>query len=256
MGIDKTKRQRKQATRAMVARLLTSATLATMIVVCIYTFNFLTTTEKLAITNVDFDGLSRMGSEEIEAIVADIRGQNILLVPLGNYAARFDDHPRIRSAGFRRVLPDKVVCTVVEREPVALVYSNKFLEVDDQGMIMNSDDLTDLLDLPIITGLDSEVVQEGRPCEDAQLAGALKTLMLCKKYGGSFADDISELRVGDHGLSIVSLREGVVILLGKSEFESRLAKFFDLKETIAQRGDSARLFDLRFDDQIVLRSGI
>jgi cell division protein FtsQ len=242
--------------RAMIIRLLTSATLGTLIVACFYAYNFLTTTDKLAVDQIDFHGLSRIESADIERLVADIRGQNILLVPLENYAARFAQHPRIRTARFKRVLPDRVICTFTEREPVALVYSSQFLEVDRDGMIMNSDDLTDLLDLPIITGLDGGLIREGRQCEDEQLAGVLETLMICKRYGGRFADNISELRVGENGISIVSLREGVVLLLGRSQFENRLRRYFLLRNTIAQKDHSAKLVDLRFDDQIVLRSGI
>jgi cell division septal protein FtsQ len=242
--------------RAMITRLVTSAVLGTLIVACFYAYNFLTTTEKLAISQVDYHGLSRLDDADIERTLADIRGQNILLVPLENYTARFAQHPRIRGAHFKRVLPNRVICTFTEREPVALLYSSKFLEVDEEGMIMNSDDLTDLLDLPIIRGLDGELIREGKPCDSEQLMWALNTLMICKRYGGRFADNISELRIGNDGISIVSLREGVVLLLGSSEFENRLKKYFVLRKTIEKKDDTAKLIDLRFDDQIVLRSGI
>jgi len=256
LGIDKTKRQKKQALRAMLIRLATSAVLGTLIVACFYAYNFLTTTDKLAISEVDYHGLSRLDTKEIDRVLADMHGQNILLVPLENYAARFAQHPRIRNAHFARVLPNRVICTFREREPVALVFSSKFLEVDQDGMIMNSDDLTNLLDLPIITGLEGGVIKEGKPCENEQLAWALKTLKICKTYGGRFANNISELRVSMNGISIVSLEEGVVLLLGSSEFERRLKKYFLLQNTIAKKDDSAKLIDLRFDDQIVLRNGI
>lgn len=256
MGIDKTKRQKREAMRAMLIRLATSAVLGTLIVGCFYAYNFLTTTGKLAISEVDLRGLSRVDTEDIERLVADIQGQNILLVPLENYAARFAKHPRIRRASFKRVLPNRVICTVSEREPIALVYSSKFLEVDQEGMVMKADDLTDLLDLPIITGLDADLIKEGKPCGDERLSRALETLMICKKFGGRFADNISELRTERDGIRIVSLEEGVVLLLGTSGIENRLRKYFMLENTIASKDDSAKLIDLRFDDQIVLRGGL
>ena len=240
----------------MVIRLATSALLGTLIVGCFYAYSFLTTTDKLAIKEVDIRGLSRLDSEDIQRLVADLKGQNILLVPLESYAARFAKHPRIRSASFKRVLPNRVICTVTEREPIALVYSNKFLEVDKDGMVMNADDLTEMLDLPIITGLDPELIHEGRPCGDERLSRALETLVICKRFGGRFADTISELHTEKDGIKIVSLEEGVVLLLGTSEIENRLRKYFILENTIASKDDSAKLIDLRFDDQIVLRNGI
>jgi cell division septal protein FtsQ len=256
LGIDKTKRQRKEALRAMLIRLTTCAVLGTLIAGCFYAYDFLTTTDRLAISQVDYRGLNRLDRAEIDRMLADIEGQNILLVPLENYAARFAQHPRIRNADFRKVLPNRLICSFTEREPVALVYSSRFLEVDRDGMIMSPDDVTGLLDLPIITGLDAKAIEVGKPCEDRRIAWALNTLAICKRYGGRFADDISELKVGVNGISIVSLKEGVVLLLGSSEFESRLKRYFMMESTIAQQDEAARLIDLRFDDQIVLRNGI
>lgn len=242
--------------RVLVVRLVTSASLGVLIVACFHAYNFLTTTDKLAVTDVEVQGLSRLESADVESLVSEIRGQNILLVGLEDYGARFAKHPRIKNAELRKVLPNKVVCTVTEREPVALVYTGEFLEVDDEGMIMKADGLSEMLDLPIFSGLDANAVKEGQRCKDSRLAGMLKILDLCKHYGGQFADGISELRAGSGGISIVSLESGVVLLLGDSEFEGRLRKFFMMQSTIAQREESTKLIDLRFEDQIVLRSGI
>ena len=256
MGIDKTRYEKRRATRLMAIRLLTSAILGILIVATFYLYNFLTTSEMLAVAQVDFQGLNRLQPAELEKVVADVQGQNILLVPLETYAARFGNHSRIRSAEVRRILPDKIVFTIREREPVALVFSGKFMEVDKGGMIMTADPLTELLDLPIITGLDREAMREGKLCKDDNLRTALAVLQFCKNYGGEFAEDISELRIAKDGINIVSLKEGMVLLLGDSDHKERLRKFFIMKNTIARKDKSAKLIDLRFNDQIVLRSGI
>ncbi len=256
MAIVRTKRQRKKAAKVLVVRLITSATLGLLIFLVFHGYNYLTTCEKLSVTTVEFDGFGRVDSVEVERLISDIRGQNILLVPLEKYEARFDRHPRIRSARIKKILPNKVLCTVEEREPVALIYAKGFLEVDEEGMILTPDELTDYLDLPVITGLDRKAVPEGAYCEDERLAGALEILSICKRYGGSFASDISELKIGNNGINVVSLKEGMVLLLGESEFENRLKKFFLIRNTIAQKDESAKLVDLRFEDQVVLRTGI
>ena len=83
MGIGRTKQQKKRAIRLLVIRLVTSASLGVLIVACFHAYNFLTTTDKLAVTDVEVQGLSRLGAADVESIVEDIRGQNILLVGLG-----------------------------------------------------------------------------------------------------------------------------------------------------------------------------
>ena len=57
-------------------------------------------------------------------------------------------------------------------------------------------------------------------------------------------------------LSKNAAKEGMVLLLGDTEHESRLKKFFLIRNTITNRDETARLVDLRFEDQVVLRSGI
>ncbi len=237
-------------------RLLTSAMLGVLIFGLFHVYNFMTTSEKLSVTLVEFEGLSRVDSTEIDRLVADIRGENILLVPIEKYEARFDGHPRIQNVRFKKILPNRVVCTVEEREPVALIYTKDFYEVDREGMVLTADALTAYLDLPIISGLSGKSVKEGEFCDDVRLASSLEILSYCKKYGGSFANDISELKIADNGINLVSLKEGVVLLLGESEYENRLKKYFLIRNTIAKRDESAKTIDLRFDDQVVLRSGI
>lgn len=256
MAIVRTKKQKKKAAKVLVKRLLTSAMLGVLILGLLQVYDFMTTSEKLSVTILEFDGLGRVDSAEVDRLVADIRGENILLVPLEKYEARFDEHPRIQTVRFKKILPNRVVCTVEEREPVALVYTKGFYEVDREGMILTSDDLTAYLDLPIISGLDGKSVLEGEFCDDSRLVSSLAILSYCKKYGGAFANDISELKIADDGINVVSLKEGVVLLLGESEFENRLKKYFLIRNTIAKRDESAKLIDLRFDDQVVLRSRI
>jgi cell division protein FtsQ len=256
LAIARTKRERRKALKALTVRLATSALLGALIVAALYGYDYLTTSDRLAITKVEFNGLSRLQQSDVERLASDLVGQNILLVPLEDYAARFGGHARIKSASFKRVLPDRVICSLEEREPVALVFTNEFLEIDRDGMIMTPDDVTELLDLPIISGLEARSVRAGRVCQDGRVYEALATLAMCKRYGGPFAEDVSEVHVSDSGISITSLKEGVVLLVGDDDHESRLKKYFLMRQTIAQKEESAQFIDLRFDDQIVLRSGI
>jgi cell division septal protein FtsQ len=62
------------------------------------------------------------------------------------------------------------------------------------------------------------------------------------------------VRTADSGLSIRSLKDDSVLLLGDADFEKRLRKFFLLKDELARREHSMKLIDLRFDNQVVLRS--
>lgn len=239
----------------LIIRLFTTAMLGLLMFGAYQLYDVMTTSEKFAVKEVVIRGLCRVDSLEVEKLVVGIKGENIFLLPLEKCTERFTAHPRVRSIAFKKVLPNKVYCTVEEREPVAVVYADGFYEVDQEGMVLTSDDLTDYLDLPIITGIERKSLKQGTFCKDPRLAGALGVLVICKRIGGGFADDVSEVRVGKQGVSVVTAAEGTVLLLGQSEFEGRLRKFFLIRGTLAKRSEPSRLIDLRFDDQVVLRSG-
>lgn len=256
MGIAKTRRDRRNDLRSAARRIASVLVVGMMIVASLYLYNYLTTSERFVIAEVEFEGLLRVDDDTIAAVLQDLHGQNLLLAPLGSYEARVEAHPRVRDASLRRVLPGRVTVTVREREPVALVFTDRFVEVDETGVVMEEDEYTALLDLPIITGIDPDDVRPGRKSASPRLAAALAALSACKVLGGDFATDISELRVSDDGIRIQSLSRNCVLVLGDGDYERRLRKYFVLKEEIAPRESSARLIDLRFEDQVVLRGQI
>lgn len=255
MGIGSTKRARRGAVKAMAKRIMAVLVVGVIIVTAMYAYDYVITNGRFAIAHVEFNGLSRIESDEFTRVLGDLEGQNLILAPLESYEARLEMHPRVESVSLRRILPNRVSCTVTERQPIALVYTGQFSEVDAAGMIMEEDEYSALLDLPIITGVSPEDLTVGKQCEALSMRRALEALSLCKTLGGAFAQDISELRVTASGVTIRSLRNDCVLVLGEGEYEKRLRKYFLLKESLAQ-GGTARLIDLRFDDQVVVRGQI
>jgi len=242
--------------RARARRVIAVFIVGVLIVSSMYLYNYVTTADRFAVTQVELTGLSRVERAEVERLVGDLEGQNILLAPLDVIESRLEAHPRVARASTRRVLPNRVVCEVTEREPVALVYTDRFYEIDAEGMVMPGDNYTSLLDLPAITGIAPRTIRAGHRCENPMVLGALQALGVCRLLGGSFADDISELHATTSGLSIRSLKDDCVLLVGDGEFEKRLRKFFLLRDELASREAPSRLIDLRFDNQVVLRSGL
>jgi len=240
--------------RDLLKRIVTLMTLGVLLLASMYLYDYLTTTEKLAVREIRVEGARRTGSEKIEQVLSDLKGQNMFKAPLAEYEKRLSMLPRVKQAKLKRVFPSRVICRVTEREPVALVFTNHFMEVDAEGMIMEQDELTPRLDLPIITGLADDDIPRNRMSSNEYLQNALRALELSKKLGGDFADDISEIRTGPEGVKIISISKGSVVLLGSGRLERRLRKFFLLKDTIENEESTAKLIDLRFDDQVVLRS--
>jgi hypothetical protein len=109
--------------------------------------------------------------------------------------------------------------------------------------------------LPTITGGVARR-QGGARSNDPMVLGAIEALRVCRYIGRGFAEHISEVRTSETGLSIRSLKDDCVLLVGDADFERRLRKFFLLKDELARREGAPGLIDLRFDNQVVLRSEI
>jgi len=224
-----------------------------MIIASLHLYDYLTTSEAFAIEEVELKGMVRVDPSDVERLLGDLRGQNILLAPLDSYRDRIRAHPRVEHVSFKRVLPSKVVCSVDEREPVALLFTDRFVELDASGMVMGEDEYSALLDLPIITGVPGTDIKIGRVCKIDGVQDALEALRLCKTFGEGFAEEISELRISRGGLLIRPLKDDCVLVLGEEDFANRLKKYFLLRDTIDERDQTEGLIDLRFEDQVVLR---
>jgi cell division protein FtsQ len=256
LGIVETTRGHQATIRTRARRVITVFVVGVLIVSSMYMYNYATTSPRFAIESVELAGLSRIPQEDVARLVAELNGANILLAPLDVCELRLESHPRIARATARRVLPNRVTWTITEREPVALVFTDRFFEIDASGMVMPGDAYTALLDLPTITGVPPTDVRAGQICANPMVSGALEALDVCRSWGGEFAENIAELRATSSGLSIRSLREDCVLLVGDVDFEKRLRKFFLLRDELARREQPSRLIDLRFDNQVVLRSSI
>ena len=255
MGIGNTNAEQKKVLRARLWRVVAVLIVGVLIVASMYGYNYLTTSSRFEVEHVDVVGLTRIDRAEVDRLVADLRGHNILLAPIEVYEARLEAHPRIAGVTARRVLPDRVVVDVHEREPVALVFTDRYYEIDAAGVVMPGDEYTAMLDLPTITGAVSDI-RPGRVCSDPMVRGAIEALEVCRTIGRGFAENIAEVRASDGGLSIRSLSDDCVLLVGNADFEKRLRKFFLLKDELARRESASSLIDLRFDNQIVVRSNI
>ena len=256
MAIVSSAPEHRNAIRARARRVIGVFIVGVLIVASMYLYNYVTTANRFAIERVELAGLSRIDPAGIERLVVDLKGQNILLAPLDAVEARIEAQPRVASVECRRVLPNRVVYNIVEREPVALVYTDRFFEIDAAGMVMPGDTYTGMLDLPTITGVASDDVRAGRRCDDPMVRGALEALSVCRDLGAEFAENISELRATNSGIAIRSLKDDCVLLLGDADYEERLRKFFLLRAELARRESPSKLIDLRFENQVVLRSGL
>src|SRR5690606_4988886 len=100
-------------------------------------------------------GSERVPAGDLEALVDDLRGQNILRVDFETYRRRLLESPWVARVTFARVLPATIEIQVVEREPMAAARLGRQLYlVDYEGVIVaEAGGAHDVFDLPIVDGL-------------------------------------------------------------------------------------------------------
>ncbi len=207
------------------------------------------------VNHVTVRGNSRLSTGEVLALVAPLRGDNVLTADLPAYRRRLVDSPWVADASLRRVLPGSVEITVRERAPMGMCrLSDRVFLVDATGTLIDEygPQYADL-NLPIIDGL-SGAPREGAPSIDqarAELAGGVMRALAAHK---ALARRVSQIDVRDVRDAVVILDgETALLHLGDSQFAERLQSYIDLAPALHARVPNIDYVDLRFDERVYVR---
>lgn len=207
------------------------------------------------VNHVTVRGNSRLSTGEVLALVAALKGDNVLTADLPAYRARLTNSPWVADATLRRVLPASVEITVRERAPMGLCrLSDRVFLVDAAGTIIDEygQQYADL-DLPIIDGL-AGPPRQGAPTIDparAELAGRVMRALATHK---ALARRVSQIDVSDVRDAVVILDgETALLHLGDAHFAERLQSYLDLAPALHARVPQIDYVDLRFDQRVYVR---
>lgn len=163
-------------------------------------------------------------------------------------------HPLIEDARIERRLPNTLVVTVTEVEPVALAPTPTLRPVDRRGVVLPIEPAQASMDLPILE-LEVGVDSAGR-LEDPAAVVLIHELERLRRLAPSFAARVSEIgRAADDAVRIM-LREpaGTEVLLPLEAGVDRLGQLERTLEDLGTRDDlmRARRIDVRYRDQVVV----
>jgi len=169
------------------------------------------------------------------------------------WAERVARHPLVRSAAVSRRLPDGLVVTVIEREPVALAPGPTLEPVDVDGVRLPVDPAAHRLDLPIIaTRAQPAPRARYAPREVRTLAAELGRLMSADT---AFMQRVSDLSWDEDHVRVGWTEPSVDFLLPAGTPPARLREGIDaLQDALTREARREPLeVDLRFADQVVVR---
>lgn len=163
--------------------------------------------------------LSRSEALELSGIAV---GDNILAIDSGDIKDNIKANPWIADVRVKRNFPDGVSIEIQERKPVAFINLDGLYYVDETGIIFKKASLGEDVDLPVITGLTREDIEEQGAASELAIK-AVKLLHLLAEDTALELENLSEISVDKiYGLTLYTMREGTKIEFGSDGFKEKL----------------------------------
>lgn len=211
----------------------------------------------LQIDHIVVLGNERLSSGEVLAVLAPLRGENIVWADLDDWRRRVLSSPWVRDAALRRSLPSTVEVFVTEREPIAIGRINEVLYlVDDRGVVIDQygPQYADF-DLPIVDGLAAPPGSNGT-ATDRSRAELAARLIASLRGDPEIARRLSQVDVSDlDNAAVLLTSDPAVIYVGRDRFLPRIRSYLQLATALRERVPDIDYVDLRFDDRIYVRPG-
>jgi POTRA domain, FtsQ-type len=178
-------------------------------------YEFLTTSARYAITNIEVRGTHRLSADEVRAALPIALGDNIFKTSPDEVAGALHRHPWIAEAQAQRVLPDTIIVEIREHEAVAIAVLGEPYLVGADGHPFKRAQINagDGAGLPIVTGLPRTAYgrdPEGTAQTITQALGAL-----ARWRGNPARPPIGELHVSTAGtLTLRTYDRGAAIEFG------------------------------------------
>jgi cell division protein FtsQ len=208
----------------------------------------------LRVDHVVVLGTTHLSDRDVESLVSEMRGRNILHVDLDTYRRRLLGSPWVEAVNLSRVLPATVEIRVRERTPIALArLGARLYLVDASGVVIDAfgPGYRDY-DLPVVDGLGSAPPSDGivDPAR-THLAAALLAAIAGRP---DIRHRLSEIDVSDPHDAVVMFDDDPAWLhLGDGRFVQRLQNYIDLRPTLQARFRDLDYVDLRYDERVYLR---
>lgn len=211
--------------------------------------------QRFVLADFEVRGNRVLTKEEVLEMSGAELGSNLLDVSISRLEEAVASSPRVERAQAVRVLPDRVLLTLDEKRPAALVETaGMVLEVTDSGEVLPPAARTPYVDLPLVTGAVG-VVEPGTDELSPQLLEALTFLRRAREVSEGLWMDISEVRIAPgSGLVVYTVADGAEIRVGSGALDSRdLERLWLVLADIRDRGREAESIDLRFKGQVIVR---
>lgn len=159
-------------------------------------------------------------------------------------------HPWVKAVRIRRELPARLVITIEEWSPGAIVALDKLYYVADNGVIFKALDEKDPVDFPFITGLRAAGLPPEAPATREKVSEALVVGRAVEQT----ALGLSEIRFQPGGgIVLYPVSYPVPFHMGWGDWDGKLSRLEWFLREFQGKGARFRAVDLSFRGQVVVR---
>jgi cell division protein FtsQ len=218
----------------------------------------------LRVASVNVHGNARISKGEVQAIVSDLKGHNILTADLGKARAELLQSPWLAEVALRRVLPRTIDVYVAERRPFGLCrQANQLYLVARDGTVIDEfGPKYAEFDLPIVDGLFPAALRvtrtsrtpAGPPKADPARAALAARVVDAVQGHRDLAAQVSQIDVSNaHDAVVILDKDPALLHLGEERFRERLQSYLEIADALKERVPDIDYVDLRFEQRVYVK---
>ena len=203
---------------------------------------------------VDMNPCAYVKGDEISGILKGVARGNIWSLSKEEIGQRILSHPFVREVVVRKAFPDKLVVSIEEREPVAMVNLDALYYVDERGDIFKRLTAYDAKNLPILTGFSRNDLASRDPVTIRNLKKTIDLLRHAE--AGTLNRNISEVHFdAQDGYTLVTRDFGLQLKIGTMDFGEAMRRVEEAIPKLASLGREKKVVDLKTAGRIFVRPG-
>jgi len=236
---------------------------------------WLLTAPRFAVERVEVTGQSQLSVDQVVTASGLSPGQNLFQLDARRAVAGVEALPMVRRAELVRVFPNRVTLLVDERQPFVLVHAGGlhrpaggfdwpaggfdwpaggFYWVDEQGVPLGPETRAVALEAPLVSAAGADDVAAAGRTPSERVAAGVALIRALMRTRSPLLREISEVDVSRPEGPVLYMLDGVEVRLGTEDWDDRLGRLGGVLAQLRASGQRATSIDLRFRDQVVLRT--
>ena len=201
------------------------------------------TSRTFALADVKVTGQSEATDVELVRLGGVLLGQNLVAMDVRAMERSIATHPWVKSVSVTRHLPSRLSIDVVEHRAIATLSLGELYLVNEDAEPFKRIKPDDVVDLPLVTGIDRDAMTERR---DDAVSALRDALTLIEAYGAQPGADerpLSEVNLHPEGLTAVTA-DGQQIEFGEGDVLTKLGRLARVQKELRARAFVAEVIRL------------